>query len=45
MDLVGDSIKVMCHVLKLGEVYAKIFRVLKQGALYISYEWVMTNKY
>ncbi|GLT34390.1 hypothetical protein SLA2020_089080 [Shorea laevis] len=39
------SIEATCHAPKLEEVYSEIFRVLKPGSLYVSYEWVTTNKY
>uniref|UniRef100_A0A7N0U2H1 Methyltransferase n=1 Tax=Kalanchoe fedtschenkoi TaxID=63787 RepID=A0A7N0U2H1_KALFE len=39
------SIEATCHAPMLEEVYAEIFRVLKPGALYVSYEWVTTDKY
>ncbi|CAN1127456.1 24-methylenesterol C-methyltransferase 2 [Linum perenne] len=39
------SIEATCHAPKLEEVYADIFRVLKPGALYTSYDWVTTEKY
>lgn len=39
------SIEATCHAPKLEEVYAEIFRVLKPGALYVSYEWVTTDKF
>lgn len=39
------SIEATCHAPKLEEVYAEVFRVLKPGALYVSYEWVTTDKY
>ncbi|PRQ35945.1 putative methyltransferase [Rosa chinensis] len=39
------SIEATCHAPKLEEVYAEVFRVLKPGALYASYEWVTTDKY
>ncbi|KAL4650295.1 hypothetical protein ACB092_01G076900 [Castanea dentata] len=39
------SIEATCHAPKLEEVYAEIFRVLKPGSLYVSYEWVTTEKY
>lgn len=39
------SIEATCHAPKLEEVYAETFRVLKPGALYVSYEWVTTDKY
>lgn len=31
--------------LQLSEVYAEIYRVLKPGAIFASYEWVSTAKY
>ncbi|KAK6939017.1 Methyltransferase type 11 [Dillenia turbinata] len=39
------SIEATCHAPKLEEVYAEIFRVLKPGSMYVSYEWVTTDKY
>ncbi|KAF4346039.1 hypothetical protein G4B88_010051 [Cannabis sativa] len=39
------SIEATCHAPKLEDVYAEIFRVLKPGSLYLSYEWVTTDKY
>ncbi|KAL2457936.1 24-methylenesterol C-methyltransferase 2 [Forsythia ovata] len=33
------SIEAICHALKLEEVYNEIYRVLKPGSLYVSYEW------
>ncbi|XAR61602.1 24-methylenesterol C-methyltransferase [Bertholletia excelsa] len=39
------SIEATCHAPKLEDVYAEIFRVLKPGSLYVSYEWVTTDKY
>ncbi|ERM96246.1 hypothetical protein AMTRI_Chr09g14910 [Amborella trichopoda] len=39
------SIEATCHAPKLSEVYAEIFRVLKPGALYVTYEWVTTPKF
>ncbi|XP_047170460.1 24-methylenesterol C-methyltransferase 2 [Vigna umbellata] len=39
------SIEATCHAPKLEQVYAEIFRMLKPGALYVSYEWVTTDKY
>ncbi|KAA8537471.1 hypothetical protein F0562_027079 [Nyssa sinensis] len=39
------SIEATCHAPKLEEVYTEVFRVLKPGALYVSYEWVTTDKY
>ncbi|KAL9448947.1 hypothetical protein AB3S75_010979 [Citrus x aurantiifolia] len=39
------SIEATCHAPKLEDVYAEVFRVLKPGSLYVSYEWVTTDKY
>ncbi|MBA0637314.1 hypothetical protein Godav_025014 [Gossypium davidsonii] len=39
------SIEATCHAPKLEDVYAEVFRVLKPGSLYVSYEWVTTEKY
>ena len=39
------SIEATCHAPRLEDVYAEIFRVLKPGALYVSYEWVTTALY
>ncbi|PSR99550.1 24-methylenesterol C-methyltransferase [Actinidia chinensis var. chinensis] len=39
------SIEATCHAPKLEEVYAEVYRVLKPGALYVSYEWVTTDKF
>ncbi|XP_028797558.1 24-methylenesterol C-methyltransferase 2-like [Neltuma alba] len=39
------SIEATCHAPKLEEVYAEIYRVLKPGAMYVSYEWVTTDLY
>lgn len=39
------SIEATCHAPELEEVYAEIYRVLKPGALYVSYEWVTTDEY
>lgn len=39
------SIEATCHAPRLEEVYSEIFRVLKPGTLYVSYEWVTTDKY
>ncbi|CBI37823.3 unnamed protein product, partial [Vitis vinifera] len=33
------SIEATCHAPKLEEVYSEIFRVLKPGSMYVSYEW------
>ncbi|KAM0055035.1 putative methyltransferase [Helianthus debilis subsp. tardiflorus] len=37
------SIEATCHAPKLEDVYSEIFRVLKPGAMYVSYEWVTTE--
>ncbi|KAG2313411.1 hypothetical protein Bca52824_024968 [Brassica carinata] len=37
------SIEATCHAPKLEEVYAEIYRL--PGSLYVSYEWVTTDKY
>ncbi|KAM7470951.1 hypothetical protein LguiA_009134 [Lonicera macranthoides] len=39
------SIEATCHAPKLEEVYSEIYRVLKPGALYVSYEWVTTEHF
>ncbi|KAJ7537228.1 hypothetical protein O6H91_12G103900 [Diphasiastrum complanatum] len=39
------SIEATCHAPQLREVYAEIYRVLKPGQLYVTYEWVTTPKY
>lgn len=39
------SIEATCHAPKLEEVYSEIYRVLKPGAMYVSYEWVTTEHF
>ncbi|MFS8025209.1 putative methyltransferase [Helianthus anomalus] len=39
------SIEATCHAPKLEDVYREIFRVLKPGSMYVSYEWVTTELY
>lgn len=39
------SIEATCHAPKLEEVYKEVFRVLKPGGMYVSYEWVTTELY
>lgn len=39
------SIEATCHAPSLEEVYSEIFRVLKPGSKYVSYEWVTTDLY
>ncbi|XP_024400045.1 24-methylenesterol C-methyltransferase 2 [Physcomitrium patens] len=36
------SIEATCHAPELKDVYAEVFRVLKPGHLYVTYEWVTT---
>ncbi|CAF1912272.1 unnamed protein product [Brassica napus] len=37
-------IEATCHAPELEEVYAEIFRVMKPGSLYVSYEWVTRDR-
>ncbi|EFJ51011.1 hypothetical protein VOLCADRAFT_103647 [Volvox carteri f. nagariensis] len=39
------AIEATCHAPKLEGVYGEIFRVLKPGCYFVSYEWVSTHKY
>ncbi|KAK1321119.1 24-methylenesterol C-methyltransferase 2 [Acorus calamus] len=39
------SIEATCHAPKLEDVYGEVYRVLKPGAMYVSYEWVTTGEY
>jgi len=39
------SIEATCHAPELIKVYSEIFRVLKPGQTYGTYEWAMTKKY
>ncbi|KAI5073921.1 hypothetical protein GOP47_0011934 [Adiantum capillus-veneris] len=39
------SIEATCHAPQLRDVYAEIYRVLKPGKLYVTYEWVTTPLY
>nr|CAD1844731.1 unnamed protein product [Ananas comosus var. bracteatus] len=39
------SIEATCHAPRLQDVYAEVFRVLRPGGLYVSYEWVTTPLY
>nr|CAD1844788.1 unnamed protein product [Ananas comosus var. bracteatus] len=39
------SIEATCHAPRLHDVYAEVFRVLRPGGLYVSYEWVTTPLY
>jgi 24-methylenesterol C-methyltransferase len=39
------SIEATCHAPRLRDVYSEIFRVLKPGGLYVTYEWVTTPRF
>eukprot|EP00878_Enallax_costatus_P044641 GHUV01053341.1.p1 GENE.GHUV01053341.1~~GHUV01053341.1.p1 ORF type:complete len:174 (+),score=37.75 GHUV01053341.1:313-834(+) len=39
------AIEATCHASKLEEVYGQIFKVLKPGGLFLSYEWVSTKHF
>ncbi|XP_072988290.1 24-methylenesterol C-methyltransferase 2-like [Typha latifolia] len=39
------SIEATCHAPRLEDVYSEVFRVLKPGGLFVSYEWVTTPLY
>jgi len=39
------SIESTCHAPDKVGVYSEIYRILKPGALYGSYEWVITDQY
>lgn len=39
------AIEATCHADKLQDAYAEVFRVLKPGSYFASYEWVSTEKY
>lgn len=39
------SIEATCHSTDLYDVYSEVFRVLKKGACFGSYEWLTTAKY
>ncbi|KAK9755113.1 hypothetical protein RND81_01G003200 [Saponaria officinalis] len=39
------SIEATCHAPKLEDVYSEVYRVLKPGSMFVSYEWVTTDKY
>ncbi|CAK9317615.1 unnamed protein product [Citrullus colocynthis] len=41
----GYAIEATCHAPKLEDVYSEIYRVLKPGSLFVSLEWVSTDKY
>lgn len=39
------AIEATCHAPKLEDVYGEVYRVLKPGARFVSYEWVSTPLY
>jgi 24-methylenesterol C-methyltransferase len=39
------AIEATCHAARLEEVFGEVARVLKPGALFLSYEWVATAAY
>ncbi|GAX76949.1 hypothetical protein CEUSTIGMA_g4396.t1 [Chlamydomonas eustigma] len=39
------AIEATCHAPKLEDVYGQIYKVLKPGALFVTYEWVATDKF
>jgi sterol 24-C-methyltransferase len=39
------SIEATCHAPKLSGVYSEIFRVLKPGGTYATYEWLLDDSY
>eukprot|EP00197_Chlamydomonas_leiostraca_P006353 CAMPEP_0202865196 /NCGR_PEP_ID=MMETSP1391-20130828/5325_1 /ASSEMBLY_ACC=CAM_ASM_000867 /TAXON_ID=1034604 /ORGANISM="Chlamydomonas leiostraca, Strain SAG 11-49" /LENGTH=380 /DNA_ID=CAMNT_0049545001 /DNA_START=23 /DNA_END=1165 /DNA_ORIENTATION=+ len=39
------AIEATCHAPKLEMVYGEVFRVLKPGAMFLTYEWVATPKF
>lgn len=39
------SIEATCHAPRLEDVYSEIFKVLKPGSMFVSYEWVTTDLY
>jgi sterol 24-C-methyltransferase len=39
------SIEATCHAPSLKDVYSEIFRVLKPGGTYASYEWLLDDRY
>jgi sterol 24-C-methyltransferase len=41
----GYAIEAICHSCDKVRTYKEVFRVLKPGARFVSYEWVLTDKY
>jgi sterol 24-C-methyltransferase len=41
----GYQIEAYCHSTDLKKTYAEAFRVLKPGAIFAGFEWVLTDKY
>lgn len=39
------QIEAFCHAKDIAEVYREVFRVLKPGAYFAGYEWVMCDNY
>ena len=39
------AIEAACHASNTAALYKQVFKVLKPGALFSSYEWLRTNKY
>lgn len=39
------AIEATCHAPKLEDVYGQIYKVLKPGCMFLSYEWVTTKEY
>lgn len=39
------AMEATCHAPKLEQVYGEVFRVLKPGAIFMTYEWVTTPKF
>jgi len=39
------SIEATCHAPERVKVFEQIFKVMKEGALFASYEWTLTDKY
>ena len=39
------AVEATCHAPQLEKVYGEVFRVIKSGSYFVSYEWVKTNKF